>query len=113
MNGIDLEQLAKSAMGAFKTEDLVVEAMREMLKDEIKRYVRQKLEENPELKAEAKAVIGELIQAKIKETYALMKLGKVATELGVTIVPKEFREQVSKELASLVEKEFSQVMEKI
>jgi len=113
MNGIDLEQLLKSALSAIKIEDLVVEAMRETFKDEIKRHIQQKLEENPELRAEAKAALNELIQAKIKETYAIIRLGKVATALGVTMVPGELREQVGRELVSLVEREVSQVMEKL
>lgn len=113
MNGIDIQQLIKSTIGAFKTEDLVVDALKEMLKDEIKRYIQYRLDENPKLKAEARAILGELIQAKIKEAYALMKLGKVAAELGVAIVPKELKEQMEKDLASLIERELSQVMEKL
>jgi len=113
MNGIDIEQLIKSTIGAFKTEDLVVEALKDLFKDEIKKYIRDRIDENPKLKEEARAIIGELIQAKVKETYALMKLGKVAAELGVAIVPKELKEQMGRDLASLIEREISQVMEKL
>jgi adenosyl cobinamide kinase/adenosyl cobinamide phosphate guanylyltransferase len=112
MNGIDIESLLKSTL-SIHTEDLLVEAMKDLVKDEIKRYVRQKLEENPRLRAEAKQVIKDLIEAKMKETYALMRLGKVTAELGVSMVPEEMREQMEKDIAALLEKEVSRVIEKM
>lgn len=109
----DVESIIKSTIGAMHTEDLIVEAMRDLVKDEIKRYVRQKLDENPEAKRQAKEIVGELVQAKIQETYALMRLGKLGAEFGVSIAPGEFRDKLEKDLASLVEREVSRVMDKM
>ena len=111
MNGINLESLLKSTL-SIHTEDLLVEAMKDLVKDEIKKYVRQKLEENPRLKAEAKEVIKDLVESKMKETYALMRLGKVTAELGVSMVPEELRDQMEKDLADLLQREVSRVVEK-
>ncbi|MDD1773106.1 MAG: hypothetical protein LUQ14_00595, partial [Methanomassiliicoccales archaeon] len=100
-------------LGAFRTEDLLLEALRDMVKDEIKRYVRQRLDENPELKREIRAAIGEFVTAKMNETYALVKLTKSGAELGLTMIPKDLREKLGKDIASLLEREVSQVIEKM
>lgn len=112
MNGVDIESLLKSTL-SVNTEEILVEAIRDLVKDEIKKYVLQKLDENPQLKSEARAVIGDLVESKMKETYALMRLGKLTAELGVAMVPEDMREQMEKDLASILEKEVSRVIEKM
>lgn len=109
----DIASIVRSQLEVFRTEDLLVEALRDMVKDEIKRHVRQKLDENPQLRKEIKTAIGELVVAKINETYALLKLTKCGAELGLTMIPKDLREKIGKDLASLLEKEVSQVIEKM
>ncbi len=112
MNGIDIESLLKSTL-SVNTEELLIEAMKDLIKDEIKKYVRQKFDENPHLKAEAKRIVGDMMEAKMKETYALMRLGKLTAELGVAMVPEDMREQIERDLASLLEKEVSRVIDKM
>lgn len=109
----NIASLLRSQLGVIHSEDLLVEALRDLVKDEIKRYVRQKLDENPELKQEIKQAVGEFISAKMNETYALLKLTKCGAELGLTMIPKDLREKVGKDIASLLEKEVSQVIEKM
>ena len=41
----------------LRPEDLIMEAARDLVKDEIKGYIRQKIDENPELKSEIKETI--------------------------------------------------------
>jgi adenosyl cobinamide kinase/adenosyl cobinamide phosphate guanylyltransferase len=112
MNGIDIESLLKSTL-SVNTEEILLEAMRDLVKDEIKKYVRQKFEENPHLKAEAKRIIEDLVMAKMKETYAMMRLGKLTAEVGVTMVPDEMREEMERDIAGLLEKEVARVLEKM
>jgi adenosyl cobinamide kinase/adenosyl cobinamide phosphate guanylyltransferase len=108
-----MENALKSAVESMHAEDLLVEAMRDMVKDEIKHYVRQKLEENPQIKAEVKAAVRDLIDAKVREAYALVRLAKSGAELGLEIVPPEMKERLSKDIAALIEKEMSSVMDKM
>ena len=51
--------------------------------------------------------------AKGREAYAIIKLGKCAAELGIQVVPPEMKEKLGKDLASLVEREMSQVFDKM
>ena len=113
MNGLDIEGIFKSAMGALKTEDIVVEAVRDLVKDEIKEHIKKKLKENPELKEQARSAAMELMESKVKETYAMVKLGRVAAELGITMVPPELKAKMEEELTAILEREVTKVFEKI
>lgn len=106
-----VESLLKGASGILHAEDLVLEAVRDLVKDEVKNYIREKLEQNPDLKEEMKAAVGEFLEAKVKEAYALMKVAKVSAKLGLELVPPHLREEVTKELLSVFEKELNAIME--
>lgn len=108
-----MDNMLKSTIGVSNTEDLVIEALRDLVKDEIKKYVRQKIDENPEIKREMKEAVSDFLDAKMRETYAVIKLGKCVAELGIQIVPAEMREKLGKDVATLIEKEMSQVFEKM
>ena len=41
----------------MSTEDLVIEAFRDLVKDELKTHIRAKVDEDPELKAEIKEAV--------------------------------------------------------
>ncbi len=106
-----VESVLKGATGVLHTEDLVLEAVRDLVKDEIKHYIREKIEQNPELKEELKEAVGELLEAKIKEAYALMKAAKVSAKLGLELVPPHLRAEVTKELLSVFEKELNAIID--
>lgn len=108
-----VDEMLKSTIGVSSTEDLAIEAVRDLIKDEIKRYIRQKIDENPAIKAEMKEAIRDFIDAKMREAYALIKLGKCTAELGIQMVPPDMKEKLGKDVASLIEKEMYQVFEKI
>ena len=90
-------------------EEIVLEASREMIKDELKEHIRKKLEEDPELKKEFKDAIGMYFEAKVKEMYAHIKLAKASAKLGLDLMPTPLKNDLSKEL----EKELGPLVEKI
>jgi adenosyl cobinamide kinase/adenosyl cobinamide phosphate guanylyltransferase len=108
-----MDTMLKSTIGVTNTEDLIIEAIRDLVKDEIKKIVRQKIDENPGIKAEMKQAVAEFIDAKMRETYAVVKLGKCAAELGIKIVPDDMKDKMGKDLASFIEKEMSSVIDKM
>lgn len=103
--------LLKSTLGIVHTEDLMVEAVRDLVKEEMKRYVRARLDERPALKEELKAGIASLLEAKVKEASALVLIAKSAAKLGVELVPPQLRQEVAKELVEALERDISTVLE--
>lgn len=89
-------------------EELILEAGRDMVKEELKDHIRRKLESDPELKKEFKDAVGMYFEAKVKEMYANMKLAKASAKLGIDLMPdplkKDFTRELEKEIGSIVEK---------
>jgi hypothetical protein len=108
-----LTALMKNPMGAMRVEDMVMEAARDLIKDEIKRHIRQKLDDDPELKANIRSAIGELMEAKVREGYAMVKLGKYGVDLGISLVPQDMKSKIDRDLADLLEKEVSGMVNKM
>ena len=108
-----LSTMLKNPLGALKVEDLVVEAARDLIKDEIKRHIRRKLDEDTELRENLREAIAELMEAKIRETYAMVKMGKSGVDLAIALVPAELRQKMDRDIAELLEREVSQMVSKI
>lgn len=94
------------------SEALVVDVFRDLLKDEIKRKMREELAANPELQEELRDAIRLYFEAKVRETYATMKFMKASAKLGVQMMPDELRAELGKEIGSLLEKEVAALLEK-
>ncbi|TET90730.1 MAG: hypothetical protein E3J35_05425 [Methanomassiliicoccales archaeon] len=107
-----LELALKQTKGLLQAEDILVDAVKDMVRDEIKRYIREKLEANPELKAELKAGISEMLEAKVKEAAAFLKIAKASARLGLELVPPHLREEMTKDLISVFEREINAIIEK-
>src|SRR3990172_12261808 len=86
-----VEKVLRDTMGAVHTEDLFVEAVRDLVKDEVKAYIRGRLDANPELKAEIREAVRDLMQAKLQEAYAFAKLAKAGVKLGLELGPPRMR----------------------
>ena len=94
------------------SEDLILEALRDLVKDEVKKAIHQRLDENPALRKEVRDAIGEYLEAKTRQVYASVKLAKAGAKLGIALLPKEMKEEMSKEILQLVEKELTSIMDR-
>ncbi|MBN1677418.1 MAG: hypothetical protein JW880_02660 [Candidatus Thermoplasmatota archaeon] len=106
-----ISSVLKGTKTMLSSETLLVEAVQELVKDEVKRAMREKLDANPELKKELKQAVGELMEAKVHEAYALLKIGKVGAKIGIELVPPNLRKEIGQEIASLFEKEVARMLE--
>ena len=102
----------EEAIGVSNLEDILIESFRDLVKDEIKRYIRTKIDANPELKEELKQAVEELIQAKVKESLALVKIAKSSAKLGLELIPSNLREEMISTLLAMFEKEVTSIIQK-
>ncbi len=108
-----ISSMLRDPLSAIKVEDLVAEAARDLIKDEIKRLITQKLEDDPKLRKNLQEAIAELMEAKIRETYAMVKVGKCGLDLAVAMVPLELKQRIDRDIAGLLERELSSMVSKI
>lgn len=104
--------IVKNITSTMGPESVLVASVQELVKDEIKKYIRQKLESKPALKAELKHAIEEYLEAKLKEWYATLKLAKASAKLGLDLVPERLRKELEKELVGIFEKEVSELVKR-
>lgn len=107
-----VEKVLKESGELLHSEELILEAVRDLMKDEVKGYIRETLDKNPELKAELKAAIAEMFEAKLREGYALIKLAKCSAKLGIQMVPEPMRKELTGALVSMFEKELNALLDR-
>ena len=95
------------------TEDLVIEAVRDLVKDELKDYIREKINSKPELKDELKETVTHYFNAKARSLYAEVKATRSAAKLGIALLPDELQDDFSQALFALFEKEIGNVLERV
>ena len=93
-------------------EELVVDAFRDLLRDEIKRKMREALEANPDLKQELTDSVRLYFEAKVREYYATLKFAKASAKLGVTLMPQDLRDALGKDIGDFLQREVSELLEK-
>ncbi len=96
----------------LSTEDLVIEAFRDLVKDELKAHVRSKIDADPELREEIKEAVAYYFHSKARSIYAELKATRAATRLGLRLLPDELQGEVGDALVTLFEKELGALLEK-
>ncbi len=96
----------------MQTEDLVLEAVRDLVKDELKAHIKNKIDDDPELKEELRESLTYYFNAKARTVYAELKATRAAARLGLSILPDDLHEEVSEALVTLFERELGSVLER-
>ena len=107
-----VKEIMKATGSTIKIENIMMESFRDLLKEQIKDRMKETLEKNPELKKEMGEAIEMLIEARLKEAYALIKLTKASAKLGLESAPPKIRDEMIKAFTSLFEKELMEIMDK-
>ena len=96
----------------MSTEDLVIEAFRDLVKDELKLHIRDKVDAAPARKEEIKDAVSYYFQSKARSIYAELKATRAATRLGLRLLPDDLQGEVGEALVGLFEKELGNLLEK-
>ncbi|MCD6382859.1 MAG: hypothetical protein J7L88_00150 [Thermoplasmata archaeon] len=79
-------------------ETLFLEAVRELIKDEIKEHLRRRIESDPELKEEFKKGFTIYYEGKLREILGGVILAKAGTKLALSTIPEDMKKELSEEL---------------
>ncbi len=107
-----IREVMKTTGSALQIENIMMESFRDLLKDQIKEKMRETLEKNPEIKKEIGEAVETLIEARLKEAYALIKLAKASSKLGLEVAPSGIRDDMIKSFTSLFENELMELMKR-
>ncbi len=110
--GEPIDVLVKSTRDLLRPEELVREATRDIVKDEIRRHLEKTLHDDPELEQSLKDAVRDLLTARAHEYAALVRVGTASARLGLSALPPEVRHALMKDLADLLSKELGQIAER-
>ncbi len=108
----NLIPLIKNVTDVIDAEGLAMEAARDLIKDEIKRVIRAKLEENPALRDEIKEAISLYLESKARQAFAMVKLTKCGAKLGLELIPPALKQEMTKEVVSIFQEEINAMLAK-
>ena len=111
-DGEPLDLLVKSSRDLLRPEELVREATRDIVKDEIRRHLEKTLKEDPQLEADLKEAVRDLLAARATEYAALLRVGAATARLGLHALPPDVRRALTKDLVDLLSKELGQIVER-
>ena len=110
--GEPLEAILKGTRDLLRPEELVREATRDIVKEEIRRHLDKTLHEDPELAHDLKEAVRDLLEARAREYAALLKVGTCTARLGIAAVPPEIRSALTRDVIDLISRELGQIVEK-
>ena len=93
-----VKEIMKNTGSTLQIENLMMESFRDILKEEIKKEIGE--------------AVDLLMEARLREALALMKLAKASTKLGVESTPAEVREEMIRSFTALFEKELGELLAK-
>ncbi len=107
-----LRNILRGTAGVLHTEDLLFDAVKDIVREEMKEHIRETLNANPDLKEEVRAAVKELLEAKVKEAVALLKVAKATAKVGMEMVPPDLREEVTREMVQAFERQLNAILER-
>ncbi len=111
-SGEPIDVLVKGSRDLLRPEELVREATRDIVKDEIRRHLEKTLANDPKLAQDLRDAVRDLLAARATEYAALLRVGTASARLGLAALPPEVRRSVTKELVDLFSDELGQIVER-
>ena len=111
-SGEPIDLLVSSTRDLFRPEEIVRDATRDLIKEEIRRHIEKTLREDPKLAEEIRDAVRQLLEARALEYAALLRVGALTAHLGLSSLPESVRRQLTRDVAQLVSRELGDVVEK-
>ena len=111
-DGEPIDILVKSTRDLLRPEQLVREATRDIVKDEIRKHLEKTLRDDPQLDQALREAVRDLLAARAMEYAALVRVGAATARLGLSALPPEIRRQITADLVDLLSKELGQIVER-
>ncbi len=109
----DLEYLLKKSIDILSGETIIAEALKALVVEEVKEQLKARIMADPAKRKALKEAAKEYLEAKTREQLAVLKAAKVVLEAAISLVPEDLADEVSAELASLLEGYMKKMSEKL
>ncbi len=110
-SGEPIDLLLSSTRDLLRPEEIVRDATRDIIKDEIRHHIEKTLKEDPELAQDLRDAVRQLLEARALEYAALIHVGTCTARLGLSTLPDSVRKQLRQDLAKLLTRELGGIVE--
>lgn len=111
-SGEPIDLLMRSTRDLLRPEEIVRDATRDIIKDEVRRHIEKTLHDDPKLSQDLREAVRQLMEARALEYAALLRVGTLTARLGLSTLPPNVRQMLTRDLANLVSAELGQIVEK-
>ena len=111
-SGEPLDAILKGTRDLLRPEEIVREATRDIVKDEIRHHLENTLRDDPKLAQDLKEAVRDLLEARAREYAALVRVGTCTARLGIAALPADVRLALTQDVVELLSKELGQIVEK-
>jgi hypothetical protein len=111
-SGEPIDLILQSSRDLLRPEELVREATRDIVKDEIRKRLEKTLKDNPALEEDLRNAVHDLLTARALEYAALLRVGTATARLGLSSLPENVRRELTRDIVDLVSKELGQIVER-
>ena len=96
----------------LRPEELVQEATRDIIKDEVRKHLEKTLAEDPKLAHDLREAVRALLEARAMEYAAVLRVGACSARLGLAAVPPKVREALTNDVLDILSRELGQIVER-
>lgn len=111
-SGEPLDLLVRSTRDLLRPEEIVRDATRDIIKDEIRHHIEKTLRDDPKLSQDLREAVRQLMEARALEYAALIRVGTLTARLGLSTLPENVRRMLTQDIANLVSRELGEIVEK-
>jgi ppGpp synthetase/RelA/SpoT-type nucleotidyltranferase len=106
----EVDQYIRKFLSTMPSEDMYFDAIREIMKDIIKEYIKKKINESEGLKKEIQEVLREYLEARLKEYDSMAKMARVTARIGVATAPQSIKDEAMTDFLSSFQKEIEEII---
>ena len=108
----EIDDYIKNIINSAPSEEMYLEAVRDVFKDLIKEYIRKRINEDDELKNQIAEVLEEFMEAKIKEDDSIAKMAKITAKIGILSTPKGIKEEAINDFMNTFKNEIDEIIKR-
>ena len=103
----DLDKYIKGFLKTMPSEDMFMEAIREIIKDLVKELIRRKINDDPKLKSDIAEMMQEYFESKVKEYDSM---AKITAKIGLISAPDSIKDEAMKDIMETFKKEIQEII---
>ncbi len=107
-----IDLMVRSARDLLRPEELLREATRDLVKEEIRRHLEKTLREDPKLAQDLRDAVRDLLEARAREYAAVVRVGAAAARLGLSALPPDVRRTLTEDVVKFISQEIGNIAER-